>query len=69
MYLRERGIYSVLHYLPLHLPDMGKRYGGKIGEFPVAEDISDRLMRLPFHNGLNSADQEQVIETIVKFIP
>lgn len=69
MYLRERGIYSVFHYLPLHLSDMGKRFGGKIGEFPITEDVSDRLVRLPFHNGLNSADQEQVIETIVEFIP
>ena len=68
-YLRERGIYSVFHYLPLHLSDMGKRYGGKMGDFPVTENVSDRLVRLPFHNGLSSTDQEQVIDAIVQFIP
>ena len=30
-YLRSRGIYSVFHYLPLHLSEMGARFGGKPG--------------------------------------
>jgi dTDP-4-amino-4,6-dideoxygalactose transaminase len=67
MYLREAGIYSVFHYLPLHLSDMGKRYGGKTGDCPVTERVSDQLIRLPFHNGLTSDDQEQVIEAIREF--
>jgi dTDP-4-amino-4,6-dideoxygalactose transaminase len=32
MYLRERGIYSVFHYLPLHLSDMGRSFGGEVGD-------------------------------------
>jgi dTDP-4-amino-4,6-dideoxygalactose transaminase len=67
MYLRERGIYSVFHYLPLHLSDMGQGYGYKAGDCPVTEDISDRLIRLPFHNALSGNDQEQVIDTILDF--
>lgn len=66
-YLREQGIYSVFHYLPLHLSDMGQRFGGKAGDLPVTESISDRLVRLPFHNALTSSEQEQVIDAICSF--
>ncbi len=66
-YLRERGIYSVFHYLPLHLSDMGKHFGGKVGDCPVTESVSDRLVRLPFSFGLSMSEQEQVIDTILEF--
>ena len=66
-YLRERGIYSVFHYLPLHLSDMGRGFGGREGDCPVTERISDQLIRLPFHNVLTGTDQEQVIEAILEF--
>ena len=66
-YLRERGVYSVFHYLPLHLSDMGQRFGGKIGDCPVTEQVSDQLIRLPFHNSLTGAEQELVIDLIQEF--
>lgn len=66
-YLRERGVYSVFHYLPLHLSDMGQRFGGKLGDCPVTERVSDQLIRLPFHNSLTSAEQELVIDLIQQF--
>ena len=66
-HLRERGIQAVFHYLPLHLSDMGKGYGGQPGDCPVTERISDQLVRLPFHNVLTDADQERVIEAILEF--
>ncbi len=66
-YLRDLGIYSVFHYLPLHLSDMGQHFGGKAGDCPVTEDVSDRLVRLPFHNGLSSSEQELTIEAILDF--
>jgi dTDP-4-amino-4,6-dideoxygalactose transaminase len=66
-YLRERGVYSVFHYLPLHLSDMGRSFGGKAGDCPVTEQVSDRLIRLPFHNALTSAEQEQVIDLLQEF--
>lgn len=66
-YLRERGIYSVFHYLPLHLSDMGQRFGGREGDCPVTECVSDQLIRLPFHNALTNSEQEIVIEAIREF--
>ncbi len=68
MTLREQGIYTVFHYLPLHLSDMGREFGGQPGDCPVTESVSDRLVRLPFHNLLTGVEQEQVIEAVTNFI-
>ncbi len=63
-HLKGQGILSVFHYLPLHLSAMGQRYGGQPGDCPVTEDVSDRLVRLPFYNDLRRGDQDQVISAI-----
>lgn len=68
-HLKSCGISSAFHYLPLHLSDMGRRFGGKMGDCPVTEDVSDRLLRLPFFTDLNELDQAQVIAAIRKFEP
>ncbi len=65
-HLRGQGILSVFHYLPLHLSEMGMRYGGRPGQFPVTEDVSDRLVRLPFYNSLTEAEQARVIEAVLE---
>src|SRR5215472_3989482 len=48
-HLKSRGILSVFHYQPLHLSEMARRWGGRIGDCPVTEQVSDRLLRLPFY--------------------
>jgi dTDP-4-amino-4,6-dideoxygalactose transaminase len=65
--LRQEGIISVFHYLPLHLSDMGRQFGGKPGDCPVTESISDRLLRLPFYNTLTLPDQEMVVDALFQF--
>ena len=62
--LKSKGILSVFHYLPLHISEMGRRFGGRQGQCPVTEDVSDRLLRLPFYNSLSASDQDLVIETV-----
>ena len=66
-HLKAHGIASVFHYLPLHLSDMGRRFGGKEGDCPVTEDVSDRLLRLPFYNDLTEADQARVVRALYNF--
>jgi dTDP-4-amino-4,6-dideoxygalactose transaminase len=63
-HLKATGILSVFHYLPLHLSEMGKKFGGEPGDCPVTEDVSDRLVRLPFYNSLSRADQSRIVERI-----
>jgi dTDP-4-amino-4,6-dideoxygalactose transaminase len=67
--LKLKGILSVFHYLPLHISEMGRKFGGQAGDCPVTEEVSDRLLRLPFHNKLSEAGQSLVIETILAFQP
>ncbi len=66
-HLKDRGILSVFHYLPLNLSDMGQRYGGQAGDCPVAETVADRLLRLPFFYVLTPAELDDVISSIVAF--
>ncbi len=66
-HLRVHSILSVFHYLPLHLSEMGRRLGGRPGDCPIAEDISDRLLRLPLYNELTEVDQTYIIETLHSF--
>lgn len=65
-HLRKQNIAAVFHYLPLHISDMGRNFGGKPGDCPVTERISDQLVRLPFDNALTEAEQERVIEAVLE---
>lgn len=62
--LRTEQVMAIFHYLPLHLSEMGRRWGGMPGDCPVSEDVSDRLLRLPLSAGLTDAEQEHVISVI-----
>ena len=66
-HLKNNGILSVFHYQPLHLSGMGRRYNDRVSSCPVTEQISDQLIRLPFHNNLKPQEQEYVIDTILSF--
>lgn len=66
-HLKERGIQAVFHYLPLHLSPMGEKYGGKPGDCPVTERITDQLLRLPFYTNMTEEEQRTVINTLKKF--
>jgi dTDP-4-amino-4,6-dideoxygalactose transaminase len=63
-HLKQQGISSVFHYLPLHLSEMGRRFGGKRGDCPVTEDLSDRLLRLPFHRDLGEQDLARIVDAL-----
>jgi dTDP-4-amino-4,6-dideoxygalactose transaminase len=66
-HLGERGILAVFHYIPLHLSEMGQRVGGKPGDCPVTEEVSERILRLPFYNTLSEEDQAEVVEAVRAF--
>jgi len=66
-HLKERGIHAVFHYLPLHLSPMGEKYGGKAGDCPVTERISDQLLRLPFYTNMTEDEQRTVINVLKEF--
>jgi dTDP-4-amino-4,6-dideoxygalactose transaminase len=66
-HLKSTGILAVFHYLPLHASPMGQRWGYKVGDCPVTEQVSDRLLRLPFFNDMTDQDLERVVAAATSF--
>jgi dTDP-4-amino-4,6-dideoxygalactose transaminase len=66
-HLKARGILAVFHYLPLHLSRYASLWGGRAGDCPVTEDVSDRLLRLPLFNDMTPEEQARVIRAIHEF--
>jgi dTDP-4-amino-4,6-dideoxygalactose transaminase len=64
-HLKSQSILSVFHYTPLHLSEAGMRFSARTTKCPVAEDISNRLLRLPFYNDLAEDEQDRVIGTVM----
>lgn len=66
-YLREQKIDSIFHYQPLHLSKMGRSFGGRMGDCPVTENVSNCLLRLPFYNGFSDEEQSYVIQKVREY--
>lgn len=66
-FLKENGISSVFHYVPLHNSPAGMKYGKAIGDLKFTEDLSDRLLRLPLYFDLKDSEVKSVIEKINYF--
>ncbi len=62
--LREKGIQSVFHYIPLHSSPMGVTFGYKKGDLPITEEYSERLLRLPMYADLTESETQYVIDSI-----
>jgi len=62
--LRTDGINSVFHYIPLHSSPAGLLYSSPQERLPVTEDLSQRLLRLPFWCGLEE-HQDKVIDSVI----
>ena len=66
-HLRRRSVQAIFHYLPLHLSTMGQRFGGRAGDCPVAESVSDRVVRLPLYPALSESDQMRIVDAVCSF--
>jgi dTDP-4-amino-4,6-dideoxygalactose transaminase len=65
--LRDRNIIAVFHYVPLHRSEMAQRLGCDGAACPNTEDVSERLVRLPFYNDMSESEQQRVIEAVTAF--
>ena len=68
-HLKTQSIHSVFHYLPLHLAPMSAQWHTHAGQCPVTEDVSDRLVRLPFFTTMAADVQARVIDAVTTFRP
>jgi dTDP-4-amino-4,6-dideoxygalactose transaminase len=65
-HLKDKGIQAVFHYVPLHSSPFGKTFGDKV--LPVTEDVSGRLLRLPFFTDITEDEQIVVIKQVTAFL-
>jgi dTDP-4-amino-4,6-dideoxygalactose transaminase len=62
--LQEQDIRAVFHYVPLHTSPMGRKFGYQPGDLPVTEDLSARLLRLPFFYEMTEEQQSRVANAV-----
>jgi dTDP-4-amino-4,6-dideoxygalactose transaminase len=66
-FLKQKGILSVFHYLPLNDSPMGRKLGYKKGECPITESLSSKVLRLPLYYGLTMKELDYVQKCIKSY--
>lgn len=66
-HLRACDIVAPFHYVPLHSSPVGAAYGYQPGDLPITEELSARLLRLPFYCEISASQQTEVVERINEF--
>jgi dTDP-4-amino-4,6-dideoxygalactose transaminase len=67
-HLKKHNIPSMIYYkCPLHLQGVFTDLGYKIGDYPISEDSSDRILSIPMHPYLEQAEQDVIIEALNSF--
>lgn len=66
-FLKEQGIQTVFHYIPLHTAPAGQKFGRFFGEDHCTTRESERLLRLPLYYGLKEEQVVYVGEKIKEF--
>ncbi len=66
-HLRKGGIQATFHYVPLHDSPMGHKLGYRLGDLPITEQMSARIIRLPLFHAITIAQQERVLDRVLSF--
>jgi perosamine synthetase len=62
--LKNRGIGTSVHFIPLHLHSLYRELGYSAGQFPNAEERFERAISLPIYPGMTDADIDRVTEAL-----
>ena len=66
-FMKEKELYCVFHYIPLHSAPAGEKFGRFDGEDEFTTKESERLVRLPMYYGLRKDQVDLVVEGIKEF--
>ncbi|MBN3038335.1 MAG: DegT/DnrJ/EryC1/StrS family aminotransferase [Candidatus Omnitrophica bacterium] len=68
-FLKSKEIFAAVHYpIPLHLQEVYKQAGHKIGDFPNAELTAREIISLPFFPEISEEQISAVVESIKEFL-
>jgi dTDP-4-amino-4,6-dideoxygalactose transaminase len=65
--LKNKGISTAFHYIPLHSSPAGRKFGEFCGQDNYTTNESERLIRLPIYYGMTAKEQKIVIEAVLDF--
>ena len=66
--LFTQGIETAIHYpTPIHLQPAAKRLGYKLGDFPITEKQSKKIITLPINQQLSENEMEHITTTMNKY--
>lgn len=63
-HMRDNGIYTVFHYVPLHSSEAGLKFGRMSGNDTYTTKESNRLVRLPMYYEVSQEDKERIINSL-----
>lgn len=66
-YLKDHGVMSVFHYIPLHSSPAGKLFSVFYGEDKYTTQDSEKLVRLPMYYGMDMREHKKVVDTVLNF--
>jgi dTDP-4-amino-4,6-dideoxygalactose transaminase len=64
-HMQADGINPTFHYVPLHSSEGGRKFAARPTECPVTDEMSGRLLRLPFYNNLTAGESERVVTSFL----
>ena len=66
--LARHGFKATFHYVPLHSAPGAKPFARFETSCPVTDDVSGRLLRLPFYNNLALADADRIADCLLEIL-
>ncbi len=66
-FMKENGVQTVFHYVPLHTAAAGEKFGRFAGEDNYTTKESERIVRLPMYYGLTEEEVSCVTEQVHAF--
>lgn len=66
-HLKEKGIQSTTHYVPLHSAPAGLKFGKVSGSLALTDDLANRLLRMPLFADITSEQVQMVIDEVRNF--
>ena len=66
-FMKEKGILTVFHYIPLHSAPAGVKYGRFHGEDVYTTKESERLVRLPMYYNLTLEEVDLISDAVKEF--